>query len=140
MRPLLIGRHEKLAIDRIKTLAELAIVDVLALMKNIETVDGKAAHMAQMRNQTIPLPVGYLVTFSIEDGHGAGRCFHLSVSVDNPKKLPSPEAVWMIAEAYGFYGSLRDTVHWIETLKQGRAINVVQPLTVIQARGSDRPS
>jgi hypothetical protein len=124
---LLIGPTQTEAIARLRREAALRPVDMACLDARLATKTGKAAHMAQMNNQTIELPTAYLVTFSIEVNHPGGKARHLSVSLHKPSGLPSPSAVEMIAEVFGFTGGLHDWHRYLETLKgHGQAVNVVQ--------------
>ena len=73
----------------------------------------------------------YRCVFSIEE-HPGGWCRHLSISICEPnpaRPLPSPEAVEVIAGAFGFRGDLTkgvlDGAVWIEG---NRAVNVVERL------------
>lgn len=130
LRPLVIGPQEKQALAALATLAAEHPVDMRRLMDATKTGEGKHRHMMQMTMQTIELPVGYSVTFSIEDEHPIGRCRHMSMSVDVAGKLPNPAAVWMVARELGFWGELGDCDGvWPETLRQGEAINLVQRMT-----------
>lgn len=79
-------------------------------------------------SENVLIPVGFRVAFSIEE-QPVGMCGHLSISVDNPRKVPHPEAVKMIANEYGLkVKTLADpniTV-WFEEFEPGhRAINLV---------------
>ena len=60
-----------------------------------------------------PSPNGYRAAISFEQ-QPPGLCAHLSISVDTPGNLPSPESVEMIAEVFGLKVPLapddRDTV------------------------------
>jgi hypothetical protein len=127
MRALLIGPDEKAKLAALAKLAEEHPVDMPSVMERIKTGEGKHRHMMQMAVRTVEIPMGYSVTFSVEDGHPVGRCRHLSVSLDDPKKAPHPAAVWSIACLLGFWGELCecDGVWW-EKLHQGEAINLVQ--------------
>jgi hypothetical protein len=135
MRALIIGPEETAALDALRLAAASAPVDMPGLMKRLETPYGKEKHMRQMTAQTVYIPMGYAATLSIETGHRCGRCRHLSVSVDDPKMAPSPEAVWMIAEALGFTGTLKGCeAVWLEDLLgHGKAVNVLQAETVGRA-------
>jgi hypothetical protein len=65
--------------------------------------------------------------FSFEE-QPAGICRHLSVAVARPGKLPSPEEVAMIAEAFGFtsFPPIDGNV-WVEEFEPGHhAVNVVE--------------
>lgn len=86
-------------------------------------------------SQFVPIPIGYLAAISFEE-QPAGLVRHLSVSVDASKqgKMPSPEAVEMIAKEFGFKFStlikgleLGEIHVWSEEFAPGeRALNMVQ--------------
>lgn len=128
MRALLIGPDERLALQDLAARASEAPVYMPTLGERLKTPEGKRAHMDQMTGQSLTVPGGYVATFSIEVGHPAGPCRHLSVSLDDaPDKMPHPLAVWMIAKELGFWGGLEECdMVWPEALRQGAAINVVQ--------------
>jgi hypothetical protein len=79
----------------------------------------------------IPGPWQFFVVFTIETGHPAGTCRHMSLSIRRKDRVPSPAAVWMVAEELGFSGGLLACSAWLERLSDGGiAINVAQPLAV----------
>jgi hypothetical protein len=131
---LIIGEHEKAALAELRRLAAENPVNVVGLFERIQTPDGKRAHMAQMDAQTVDLPMTYLVTFSIENGHPIGTCRHMSMSSTRKGRAPNQYAVWMVAEELGFVVGLETCTVWTENLQRGAeraiAINVVQPLMV----------
>lgn len=131
MAVLLIGASERVMLQKLARLAEENPVDITTLMAKLATPEGKAKHMQQMTLQSRTLPVGYWITYSIEDGHPIGRARHLSVTVDRPGKAPSVESVWMIAKELGFYGESIQSCDraWVEDLVQGKAVNVAQAFT-----------
>lgn len=129
MTALIIGEPQKAAIAALRQLASERPVDIIRLRDNIDDPAFKAEHMDRMTEQTIELPVAFRVTYSLETNQPAGTCRHMSMSVSKRGKLPSPEAVWMVAEEFGFVGALTDCAVWIEELLgHGRAINIVQPV------------
>lgn len=132
MTALVIGAEQKKKIAALRTLATANPVDVKRLAKAIKLPPLKAKHMQQMTRQTITIPMNFLVTFSVETGHHRiGACRHMSMSVDQEGRLPSPEALWMVAEEFGFVGGLRDCKVWKEDLQgHGIAINIVQPVAL----------
>jgi hypothetical protein len=133
MTVLVIGPEELADIQALCRLAAENPVDVRQLMAAIDQPGVKAAHMRNMSAQTIPIPSNFLVTFSIESGHPAGTCRHMSMSVGRAGRAPSPHAVWMVAEAFGFVGGLDNCAVWKEELKgHDFAINVLQPLNVVE--------
>lgn len=132
MRGLMIGDAELGAIQAVRERAAAAPVDMPGLAMRLATVEGKEAHRQQMSAQTLELPFGFLVTFSVETGHPCGTARHLSVSLQDANttgRVPHPAAVWEVAIQFGFTGSLEMCAIWPEVLQgHGRAINVVQPI------------
>jgi hypothetical protein len=128
--PLCIDADVREKIRVLREFAEANPVDMATLSARVATADGKARHMAHMTRQTMDIPFGFMVTFSIEDGHPCGRARHLSMSVMNRSdRVPSEFAVWMVANEFGFTGGLETCIIWLEELRgHGRAINVVQPI------------
>jgi hypothetical protein len=138
MTMLVIGERERESLGALRMRAAAAIVEMQGLPARLATPEGKRAHQEQMNAQSAVLPVGYIVTFSIERGHPCGVCRHLSMSTSAPDRVPRPEALWMVAEILGFCGGLEACVVWDEELQRGPAraiaINVVQPIAVAAAR------
>jgi len=132
MRPLILGAGEIEALRALREQAAANVVDVRTLGERLADPAGKEAHMAQMTRQSLSLPVGFFVTYSVEIGHPCGACRHLSMSVAAEDKLPHPEAVRTVAKAMGFTGNLPDWVMWMEDLQgHGRAVNVVEPIASV---------
>ena len=133
--PLLIGPAERAALAALRERAAERPVDMRRLMEVIETPEGKAAYMRQMTAQSVRIPLAFMVTFSIETGHPVGTCRHMSMSVGKTGRVPSPEAVIMVAEALGFVGGLEACCGvWIEKLAEhGQAVNLVQPVSMAAA-------
>ena len=131
--PLIIGPDEKAKLRQLRELTEQHPMDMREVIVRIRTAAGMRRHMREMRRRTVQLPTAFFVTFSIETGHPCGMARHLSMSVLRPglpDRVPSPEAVWMVAtEEFGFTGRMEDCAVWPEDVGGGRrAINVVQPL------------
>jgi hypothetical protein len=128
--PLVIDDEVRAQIKACIELAEANPVDMPALMERIKDPVKKEHHMAQMTRQSVKVPLAYMVTFSIEDGHPIGRCRHMSMSVQREGRLPNEIGVWMIAKEFGFWGSLKDCTVRLEDLQgHGKAVNIVQPVT-----------
>ena len=83
-----------------------------------------------MTDQSVPIPMAFVVTYSIEYNHPGGRTArHMSMSVMRDGRVPHPAGVWMVCEELGFHGSLRECTVWLEDLSDGgSAVNVVQLL------------
>lgn len=134
--PLIIGQSERRALDELREAAGLAPVDVVDLLERIKTARGDRSHRRRMTRQTvrIPGPWPFFVTFSVETGHPAGTCRHMSMSVRREDRVPNAQALWMIAEMLGFSGGLEACRIWPEALSDGgTAMNVVQPVAVAGA-------
>ncbi len=138
--PLIMGEAEEEALMALDAYAAEHPVQMRTLLERLNSAEGKESHMEQMRRQSVMLPLGFLVTYSIEEGHPIGRpCRHMSMSSPVRGRLPSPEAIDMVAKFLGFTGSCRDDPAkipgqlWIEdTHRDGephKAINWVQPVT-----------
>lgn len=71
------------------------------------------------------LQTKYRCAFSFEL-QPCGWCRHLSVSVDNPGKLPAIPAVELIMEEFGFEGDIHNQIHvWMEPPEDPYAVNVL---------------
>jgi hypothetical protein len=66
---------------------------------------------------------GYKIVFSVEE-QNFGWCNHLSVSVDNPNKVPSIEAVRALMLEFGMQKPLEQCYVYIEDVMP-KAINVI---------------
>lgn len=140
--PLVVGPEQRAQLAKLREIARLHPVDMQDLKRRIQTPRGKRLHKMQMTAQSVWIPTAFVVTFSIETGHPAGACRHLSVSSDVRGRLPTFEALWMIADPLGFVGSLQLCRMWLEEggqifefdalpdAVQHGAINVVQPLSI----------
>ena len=132
--PLVIDDDVRSQIKACVELAEASPVDMHALMERIKDPVKKEHHMAQMTRQSVNIPLAYLVTFSIEDGHPVGRCRHMSMSVQRKDRAPNPIGLWMVAKEFGFWGPSVESCDgvWQEELQgHGVAINIVQRITPI---------
>jgi hypothetical protein len=135
--PLVIGPTEKQVLSDLRALAVRHPVDMKDLLPKLETPDGKATHMAQMTRQSVEIPFGYIVTFSIELGHPCGTARHLSMSSPRRGRLPTPEAVQMVMDELGFAGPLKQCAVWLEDLSgREKAVNVVEPVAISEASGT----
>ena len=136
--PLILTADVRAALQALRRRAADKPVDVVRLMQAIRAQEGERRHRAQMTAQTvaIPGPWPFFVTFSVETGHPAGTCRHMSMSVMREGRVPHPNAAWMVAEDLGFQGGLSACRMWPESLSDGgTAINLVQPIAVQPATG-----
>jgi len=139
--PLIIGAAQKAALAGLRTKAATEPpIDMRGLAEWLKDPAHKRAHMKHMDELTVEIPIGFLVTFSIEVGHPAGAARHMSMSSPVRGRTPTPEAVWMVAEELGFTGSIEQCTIWLEDLQRGprhddraKAVNVVQLLATTEA-------
>lgn len=128
--PLILGMAQCRDLATLRWRAATRPVDMRDLAERLKSPEGKCKHMDQMTEQSIELPMAYFVTFSIEIGHPVGAARHMTMSSQRRGKIPTEEAVWMVAQALGFTGSLRECIVWPEDLQHGderaTSINVLQ--------------
>jgi hypothetical protein len=141
-RPLIIHKDVQARIDAAveqakakptpwETLQPFAIADPSPELKMKDRKSGNKELMDKLvnRSQFVEIPVGYLAAISFEY-QPAGLCRHLSISVSASAqgRMPSFEAVKMIAEAFGFKMPLEGSCRlWCEEFApQEYAVNIVQ--------------
>jgi hypothetical protein len=138
MTALVLGEKERelLADLRVNALSNPIHLNEEIVEKLAHSKEYRNTHLMLMAKFTIDIPMGYAVTYTIETGHPAGPCRHMSMSVTTPSRMPSPEAVNLIAEYLGFVGGYEACTCWIENVGPNKqAINLIQPLD-IQASGT----
>jgi hypothetical protein len=134
--PLIIGEDERQTIKALVQAAEQHIIkydQMRALAAKAER--GEAVDGSRNDHLTIKIPMNYLATFTVEE-HEQDRAFrHLSLSIINGRRGrgPTPEAMAMVMEEFGFRGSTLDPnsrlLVYPETLVDGTfAVNVLEPL------------
>lgn len=130
MRALMIGAKER---EAIAELVEKAALRVMPLADMKRAADHKQrtgdAFNAMNEASTIDIPIGFAVTYTHEQQPGA-VCRHMSVSVDGKSGTgPSPHAVGMLMEEFGFKNRFGEAFMHLDTLRDGRlVINVIEPL------------
>jgi hypothetical protein len=78
----------------------------------------------RIQSENVLIPQGYRAAISFEE-QPAGIMRHLSVSVDTPGRVPSMEAVKMIAKEFGF--NFKTGTGWVEEFEPGHhAINLIE--------------
>lgn len=89
----------------------------------IKVLSGEYPPAGDYDGHSMGIPNGYKVVFSFEDQE-PGRMRHLSVSVDDASKMPSPPAVELIMSEFGMGNDIHDCVNvWID--KETNSINVL---------------
>lgn len=134
MRTLLIGLKER---ELIKCAIERAmdkplpweVTKRIAIAGHIGTLDLKDRPIGfRPKAQSVDLPRGFRCYFCFEQ-QPTGVYRHLSVSVDNPKKIPHPAAMDMIAKEFGLSGFPPNETGkiWREEFEPGHyAVNVIE--------------
>ena len=136
--PLIMTAEAIAQLHRLRDFAARHPVDMLPLMEALDDPEKKRLHLKQMTAQTMRIEGSwpFFVTFSIETNHPAGTCRHMSMSIRREGRVPSAEAVWMVAEHLGFAAGLHTCRIWLEELSDefgGNAVNLVQPIAVTEA-------
>jgi hypothetical protein len=138
-RMLMIGPDEEARIAALKGFATHNVMDAAEMITT--AAKDREAWSKWMAAFSIPLPVGFWVTYSHETQPQLGLCRHISVSVDAKDKGPHPAAINMILEAFGMDPFDRGTsVIWQEDIDTGFAINVVQRLPEAPSSAAATPS
>lgn len=129
MRAMIIDEASKSEIKRVKEYAESHIISREQLHMTMELM---ASPVGDEPGFKCIIPNGYCVVYSIED-QPAGLCHHLSISVDDPEKLPSVPAVENLMAELGLSPDINNCLSlWIEkdiataSGKKGVAINILQ--------------
>lgn len=142
--PLIIGAAQRAQLRILREQAAERPVDVRGLAERLKAPEAKDAHMDHMNDQTLNLPTAFMVTFSIEFGHPVGAARHMSLSSVRPGRLPTKEAVWMVAKELGFISGLDACTIWLENLQRGpterdraQAVNVVQVLATLETENQE---
>ena len=131
--PFILDEAGRKKLARLRVLAAKRPVEMRGILERLENPDERRRHKRQMSAQTVVLPFGYAVTYSIETGHPIGTCRHMSMSSPAEGRLPIAAVVWLTAEALGFVGDLELCTIWVENLEgHGQAINVVQPVGIAE--------
>ena len=121
MRVLVIGNDEKEMIKKVVEYSKLYPITREQLLQKTITV-------GDIKEYTCSIPMGFKVVFSFEN-QPTGWFRHISISVPDKNRLPSPQAVSMIIEEFGFPKDITDQDNvWIETQSVPNAINVIKKI------------
>jgi len=134
MRPLIIGPEQLDAVQKAieearKSPVQFGRADVFEEQGKgrFSLADRPQGFERTQASQHVELPIGYTCALSFE-AQPAGLCRHLSVSVAEKGRVPAPQAMAMIAKAFGFRSFPPDPGHvWLEEWRPGHeAVNIVQ--------------
>jgi hypothetical protein len=124
----MIDTPQKRRLAELRSLAARHPVDGIALQNDIKTRLGRRRHKSHVTRQTIVLPDGFVVSFTIDIGHPSGPCRHLTISMERIGGMPTPQFVATIAEELGFIdGGAHLTV---EQMGPRSCVVMIQPLAI----------
>jgi hypothetical protein len=126
-RPLVLDEEGRARIAEVRAYAEANVEPLHAMVRRMGRAD-QAPGVRNREKTTVVIPFGYQCCFTLEQ-QSAGNCRHLSVSVPDPGRAPSPAAMLLLMEEFGFTAKSLEDVHvWAEGLaKKGhQAINVLE--------------
>lgn len=106
LRPLIIDDIVRARIGDVIAYAEHNVLSMDDLL-DIHNKQGPAP--GDMIGYVCFIPFGYNVVYSIEE-QNPGKMRHLSISVDEDGKLPSPSAVEFIMQLFGFKKDLKECI------------------------------
>jgi|KBSSwiStaDraftv2_1062776.scaffolds.fasta_scaffold00022_189 hypothetical protein len=140
MRPIVIDNSVREAIGKVIRYAYENPIGLEEMIARVNDKHGRLKPVGDDPNRTIMIPMGYMVTFSIErQNHPIDWVRHISVSIEDVRSvdrpLPSLAAVHLLMLEFGFnkLNTKTDYVH-IEELKGGetdgkKAVNILQKIT-----------
>jgi hypothetical protein len=125
-------------IAQLKTLKEYAENHVFSHEEMLELQDmGEEAKDAVGKQFRVDIPLGYLLTFTIEDqGRDIGKCRHASMRGPNLGKAPRPEALDMVLPYLGFESPALACEVWLDHDELGQTF--VHVIEVIDADARER--
>ncbi len=122
--PLVIDEAARERIAAVREFAEDNFIDEQQMRRLMET--GEA--IGDLDGYSVNLDFGFRVVYTIER-HPGGWMKHLSMSLNVPNRGPSPPAVDMVLEEFGFQGRVTDKSHdMVVYLEQDTIVNVIEPL------------
>lgn len=111
----------------IKQLVQYASENICSLSTIKKIVAGEEPPPGDCDLFVLELHLGYCCVYTHDEQPG-GICRHISVSVDRPRKFPSPEAVDLIMKEFGFVNNLESKKNYILVDEKEMVINVFEDL------------
>lgn len=127
LRPLIL---DQIARDKIRRVCDYAKAHALPIDALRQMIAGTLPPAGDNPARTCLLFYGYRCVFTVEE-QPFGWARHLSVSVLGNGTAPSPQAVGVLMEEFGFRGTVESCANksYIETLDGSKvAINVIEEL------------
>ncbi len=129
MRALVI---DEAAMSRAAEIVEYAKSNVWSIDDLLDLYNGDVAKAGEEHGSRMMIDSGYRVVYSREEHPESGVLHHLSISIDNPVMLPSPESVQLIMQLFGIETKIADCLKVdMEEFDKGtghKAIVVLQPV------------
>lgn len=126
MRPLLMDDEQKQKIAKVVAYAEAHPYSRPYMQERVALAGLKQdVAPGDDPNFRCEIPFGFKCVFTIEE-QPVGWCRHLSVSVDNPTKVPSIPAVEMLMKEFGFKGPLKECYVYMEEDISPKAVNIIE--------------
>jgi len=115
---------------RIREVRDYANANAIPQDELLAMIAGKLAPIGDDPKHVCMIPNGFRAVFSTED-QPPGLCRHLSVSVENPDRIPNVHAVNILMEEFGFTAKVGDGLthvyqEVIDPRTKHRAINVIE--------------
>lgn len=133
-RALIIDPPQLAVLAALRKLATKHLVDARVVSEMDRDSAAWAAYREQCRRQTVLIPIGFVVSLTLETNQPTGDCRHLSVAVEDQSEMPSPLAVWTIATELGFWGDPHDATFFVDTDPRAAwVVNVLQPIILAPA-------
>lgn len=130
MRALMITQE---ALRLIGALREQAADHPIDAMKAL-SMSPEAARAANIA-QTILIEHGFTVTFTVER-QPSGLFRHISISIDQPRKLPAPNAVNALLSLFNMHHIDKASMVWLERTGEIDAINVLDHIRESENAGT----
>lgn len=119
MRPLVIGNAEK---EKLAVLRKYAEDHPYSASDMLDLMNGEIKAAGNQKEFQCEIPVGFKIVFTIE-GQPPGPARHLSISVPEKGRFPSPEACEWVMEMLGFKNKFNGCRVWIE---EEIAVNILE--------------
>lgn len=127
MRPLIIDNNVK---EQIAKVIDHAKQNIFSVDDLLDVMNKEISKAGDSEGFTVVIPVGYTCVFSYEN-QPIGLARHLSISVDEPDKMPNVESVKEIMNQFGFESELEQCIVGIEKLEESyNAISIAELVKV----------
>jgi len=127
MRPLII---DSIAKEKIAKVIDHAKQNIFSVDDILDVMNKEKSKAGDSEGFTVVIPIGYTCVFSYEN-QPIGLARHLSISVDEPHKMPNVESVKEIMNQFGFESVLAQCIVGIENIDESHsAISIAELVKV----------